>query len=121
MNKLGRCYIQNIKALGLPVLEKKNFEDGFLCSYIPTCELLCRASFDPWGIMNKLGRGPQGDATYQISRLNAFQFQRKKNEVCLLCSYDPISDPQGGASFDPRCIICTNLVEVHREMKHTKC
>ena len=25
------------------------------------------------------GRGPQGDATYQISNLYAIQFQRKKN------------------------------------------
>ena len=27
--------------------------------------------------MNKLGKGPQGDATYQISNLYAIQFQRK--------------------------------------------
>ena len=29
--------------------------------------------------MYKVGRGPQGDATYQISNLYAIQFQRKKN------------------------------------------
>ena len=29
-------------------------------------------------IMNKLGRGPQGDATYQISNLYAIQYQRRK-------------------------------------------
>ena len=28
--------------------------------------------------MNKLGRDPQGDAAYQISKLYAFQFQRIK-------------------------------------------
>ena len=28
--------------------------------------------------MNKVGRGPQKDATYQISNLYAIQFQRKK-------------------------------------------
>ena len=28
--------------------------------------------------MNKLGRGPQGDATYQISNLYAIQFQKRK-------------------------------------------
>ena len=28
--------------------------------------------------MNKFGRGPQGDATYQISNLYAIQFQRRK-------------------------------------------
>ena len=58
----------NIKALDLPVSEKKNFENGLLCSYVPT--------YDPWvgpvltsawqHHMNKLGRGLQGDAIYQI-------------------------------------------------------
>ena len=28
--------------------------------------------------MNKLSRGPQGDATYQISNLYAIQFKRRK-------------------------------------------
>ena len=28
----------NIKALIFPVSEKKNFEVGFLCSYVPTCD-----------------------------------------------------------------------------------
>ena len=28
--------------------------------------------------MNKLGRGPQGDAKNQISKLYAFQFQKRK-------------------------------------------
>ena len=120
-----RCYIPNIKALGLPVSEKKNFEIFFLCSYVPPCDPQGGASFDPRGIiwtnlvkvlkemlytkyksfklssfrkkefwnflslflcsslwppgqaqfwpqghhMNKLGRGPLGDATYQISKL----------------------------------------------------
>ena len=27
--------------------------------------------------MNKLGRGPQGDATYKISKLFTFQFQKR--------------------------------------------
>ena len=29
-------------------------------------------------------------------------------------------DPRGGASFDPRGILWTNLVEVHKETPHTK-
>ena len=50
--------------------EKKNFEDEILCSYVPTC--------DPpgWGQswpqehhLNKLGRGPLENATYQIWKL----------------------------------------------------
>ena len=56
----------NIKALILPVSEKKNFEVGFLCSNVPTC------------------------------------------------------DPRGGTSFDPTSIICTNMVQVHKEMLKTK-
>ena len=31
-----RFGIPNIKTLRLPVSEKKNFEDSFLCSYVPT-------------------------------------------------------------------------------------
>ena len=65
-----RCYILNIKALGLPVSEKKNFEIFFLCSYVPTCDLQGRPSFDPQGHhMYKLGRGPLEDTTYQTSKL----------------------------------------------------
>ena len=59
MNKLGslrstmRCYVPNIKALGLPASKKKSFEIFFLCSYVPTCENQGRASFDPRGIQRK--------------------------------------------------------------------
>ena len=59
--------MQNIKALGLLVSEKKNFENGLLCSYFLNC-LNCDspqggASFDPG---DKLGRGLQGDAIDHI-------------------------------------------------------
>ena len=33
-----RCCIPNIKTLQLPVSEKMNFENGLLCSYVPTCD-----------------------------------------------------------------------------------
>ena len=37
------------------------------------------ANLDPQGHhMNKLGRDQQGDAAYQISKLYAFQFQRRR-------------------------------------------
>ena len=66
-NLFASSYIPNMKALSLPVSKKKNFEIFFLCSYVPNCDLQGRASFDPGGhLMNKLGRGPQGDAIYQI-------------------------------------------------------
>ena len=45
-----RCYIPNIKALGLP-LSEKNYEIFFLCSYVPTCDPRGRPSFDPRGII----------------------------------------------------------------------
>ena len=69
----------NIKALILQVSEKKNFEVGFPSSYIPTCDPRGRASFELHEHhMNKLGRGPQGDAKNQISKLYTFQFLRKR-------------------------------------------
>ena len=38
-----------------------------------------QSQFRPQGhFMNKFCRGPQGDATYKISNLYAFQFQRKR-------------------------------------------
>ena len=46
--------------------------------------------------------------------------QRKNFEVGLLCSYVPSCDSRGGANIDPRDIIWTNLVEVHKEVPHTK-
>ena len=61
-----KCYMPNIKALDLPVSEKKNFEGGLLCSYFQTCE------------------------------------------------------PRGRANFDPRGIKCPNLVEVYKQILHTK-
>ena len=65
-----RSNIPNIKALSLSVSEKKNFEVTLLYSYAPNCDLWGGASFDPKGHhMNKLGRGPQGDAIYQVSKL----------------------------------------------------
>ena len=41
----------NIIALILPVSEKMNFEVGFLCSYVPTCDPPGEASFDPISII----------------------------------------------------------------------
>ena len=41
-----RCCIPIIKTLHLPVLEN-NFEDGLLCSHVPTCDPWDGASFDP--------------------------------------------------------------------------
>ena len=41
-----------MKALGLPVSEKKNSEDRLLCSYVPTCDILLGGvNFDHKGII----------------------------------------------------------------------
>ena len=62
-----------------------------------------------WGHLNKLGRGPPDDASYQISRLYAIWFQTVRQEdffhgfhyisLCKTC------DPRGGAIFGLRGII----------------
>ena len=60
-----RCYIPNIKALGLSFSEKKNFEISF---FVPLFQLVTpgQAQFSTQGPhMKKLGRGPLGDSTYQ--------------------------------------------------------
>ena len=59
----------------LPVSEKEILKIGF---FIPMFELVTPPPPHPWGrvnltwgasLMNKLGRGSQGDAIYQISKL----------------------------------------------------
>ena len=59
-------------------------------------------------------------AKYQNSRPSSFRDE--EFEVCLLWSYVPTcAYPHlGRASFDPRGITWTNLVEVYKEMLHTK-
>ena len=64
--------------------------------------------------MNKLGRGPIGDAINQISRLLALWFQtRRFFDVFPYISQCKICDPRGGAIFGPRGII-------HKVMLYTK-
>ena len=55
---------------------------------------------------------------YQSSRPSSFKVEGLWNLRSLFqcLTYDP----QGGASFDPRGILWTKLVEVHKEMPHTK-
>ena len=95
-----------MKALSLPISEKKNFEIFFLSSYVPNCDLRGEASFDPGAHhMNKLGKGPQGDAILSNIKALGLQVSKKKNfEIFFLCSYVPTCDPLNGASFGPRGI-----------------
>ena len=81
-----------------------------------------RGLFWPQGhFMNKLDRGPQGDATCKISNLYAFKFQRRRFlKFSFFVPMLKLFIPRGGANFDPMDIILTNLVEVHKEMLHNK-
>ena len=71
--------------------------------------------------MNKLGRGPQGDAKNQISKLYTFQFQRKRilKMGFFVPMFQLVTPGLGpiltlGASYEQ------TLVEVHQKMLHTK-
>ena len=50
--------------------------------------------------MNKLGRGPLGDATYKISKYQKYLglplSEKKNSEICLLCSYARTCDLMTG-------------------------
>ena len=49
----------------------------FFVPFVPNYDPQGGASFDPKGHhMNKIDKGLQGDATYQLSKLYPFQFQR---------------------------------------------
>ena len=96
-----------LKAL-LLVSEKKNFKVFLLCSYVSNLWPLGRGQFWPQGhYMNNLGRSPPGDATYQISKLCTFYFQRRRilkfsffcSYVSNMCPPPPTCDPRGGASL----------------------
>ena len=64
---------QMIKALLLLVSEKKNFKVFLLCSYVSNMWPPGQGPIWPQGHhMNNLGRGPLGDATYEISKLCTF-------------------------------------------------
>ena len=72
--------------------------------------------------MTKLGRGALGNATCKPNiKVPRLPFLERKNfEVGLLCSYVQSCDHPCWANFDPRGIICSNLVKVYKEMLHTK-
>ena len=80
-----------------------------------------RDNFWPQGHnLNKLDRGPLGDATYQISRLRCVVSDKKIfSHFTYLRQYKKF-DTQGGAIFGPRGIIGIGLVEVHLVILLTK-
>ena len=86
-----------MKALGLPVSEKKNFEVCLLCSYVQNCDPLGWASFDP----NLVDVHKE----ILIKALSLPVSEKKNSEDGPLCSYVQNCDSQGRASFVPRGII----------------
>ena len=79
-------------------------------------------SFDPKGIIwMKLIKVQKEMLHTKYQSCNSSGFREEEFfEVGFLCSYVPICDPRGEASFDPRSIIWTNLVGVHSEMVKAK-
>ena len=90
----------NIKDIGLQFSEKK-FELCFFCSYVQTCDRGERANFCLRGHhMNKLYRGPKGDGAFQISKLYAFQFHRRR--ILEIGSFAPMFQlviPEAGSAL----------------------
>ena len=68
-----RCYITNIKALHLLVQEEKIFKFFLLFCYVSNLWPPGQGQFWPQvHHIKKFGRGPLGDATYQLSKLCTF-------------------------------------------------
>ena len=55
----------------------KNFEVGFLCSSVPTCDPLEGPVLTPPASYEQLGRSSQGDAKSHISKLDTFSFKKE--------------------------------------------
>ena len=110
---------QMIKALLLLVSEKKNFKVFFFVPMFQTCDPRGGAQFDPRGIiwttlvevhLEMLHMKYQSSAPSSFREENFWSFPSLS--LCFKLVTPP--PPQwGGASFDPRGIIWTILVEVH--------
>ena len=108
-------YLPNIKALGLPVSENKNFGIFFLSSYVPTCDPPGQGKFWPLGHhMNKLGRGPLEYATYKISKLWRLQCGTKRfSKISFFTSIWNLRAHNIGQISTTGSIIWSILVEGH--------
>ena len=107
LNKLGRGSLGDasyqISRLYALWFQTRRFFYGF--PYISLCKQCdpVAGNFQPQGHnLNKLGRGPLGDATYKISRLYALWVQTRFYHVFPLCK---TCDSWGGAIFGPWGII----------------
>ena len=63
-----QCYIPNFKHLSQVVLKKKIFQYISVHFYDSNLGPLVQGHLEPWDLgLNKLGKGPPSNATYQIS------------------------------------------------------
>ena len=98
-----------MKALRLPVSEKKNFEDRLLCSCVPTCDPPpapgAGSVFTQEHQMNKLWKKTTRKCHIPNIKAPGLPVSKKNNFFFFfffLCSYVPTCDPWDGASCDPR-------------------
>ena len=71
-----------------------------------------RGHLGPWDLgLNKLGKGPPGNATYHISAPELSSSGEEDFEVYFI--FEPKTPPRRRAISDPRATIGTILVEVH--------
>ena len=106
-----------MKAPSLPVSEKNNFELYLLSSYVPTCDPPPPPGGAnlPQGLhTNKLERGPQVNA---ISKLCAFQFQRRSIlKMGFFVSMFQFVIPGAGPGFTPGASYEQTWYRFHQEM-----
>ena len=115
------CYIEK-KKFSIASSFREEFwswSSLFLCSNF---WLLRWAHFWPQGNhMKKIDKGPQGDAKYQISMLQATPVSEKKNfKLIFFVPFFQLVTPRVGQVLTPQDMIWTNLTEVHTKMLTTK-
>ena len=65
----------------------------FFVPLVPTCDPWSGASFDPKGhYVNKIDKGLQGDAKYQISNIKALILSVSERRILKLVFFVPISN-----------------------------
>ena len=65
-----QCYLLNFKHLSQVVLKEKFFEYFSMYFYGSNLQPLARSHLGPWDLrLNKIGKGPLGNATNQISSI----------------------------------------------------
>ena len=102
----SRCCISNIKPLLLPVLEKENFEDGLLCSYVTTCEPHGEPVLTPGASYGQTWkRSTMRSFITNVKALGLPVSEKKNFEVFFPCFYVPTYDSRVWVSFEVGGII----------------